>query len=72
LLLGVMMQDTFSIGRKRHHRQHSLLAGEDARCQPRRELTEQAVVRFLQIVELGLLARRPSTLYHMSVDQGLP
>jgi hypothetical protein len=58
LLFGVVVHDAFGVRRDGHHRQHRLLAGKDMRGEPRRKLAEQAIVRAVQVVELGLLAHR--------------
>jgi hypothetical protein len=43
LLLGMMMQRPLRVRRERHHREHRLLAGEDARRQAGRQLAEEPV-----------------------------
>src|SRR4051812_15443144 len=60
LLLGMMMQGPFRVWRQRYHRQHRLLAGKNARGEPRREIAKQAVLRIIQVVKLALLTHRSS------------
>ena len=58
LLLGVMVHRAFRVRPDRHHRQHGLLAGEDARRHAVGEFAQQAVVGLVEIVEFFFLAHR--------------
>lgn len=70
LLLGMMVQRALRMRRQRHHRQHRLLAGEDARGHPCRELAKQPVAVIVEIVEFVLLAH--AALLFILADQDLP
>src|ERR1044071_21813 len=60
LFLGMIMHDPFGVRRKRHHRQHGVLAGKNSRRQPGRELTEEPVMGVVQSMEFLLLAHHSS------------
>ena len=47
------MHGAFRVRRQHHHRQHGVLAGENARGEARREIAKQAVMRVIQIVKFG-------------------
>jgi hypothetical protein len=46
------MKLSFRVGSDRHDRQHGVLAREDPRRDPGRELAQQPVLRMVEVVEL--------------------